>query len=146
MNSKKTMDRKEFFSAIGISAAALGVMSCLGCSKASDNGPSGSAPTAVDFTLDLSSSGNAALTTDGGYLISQGILVARTAAGSYIAVQQSCTHERYPLVYQAGSRRFYCNNHGATFTEKGVVTTGPANRSLAVYNTSLSGTSLRIYS
>jgi cytochrome b6-f complex iron-sulfur subunit len=146
MNSKKTMDRKEFFSAIGISAAALGVMSCLGCSKASDTGPSVSAPTGVDFTLDLASSANAALTTNGGYLVSQGILVARTAAGAYIAVQESCTHESYPLVYQAGGSRFYCNNHGATFTEKGVVTSGPTNRSLALYNTSLSGTSLRIFS
>lgn len=142
------MDRKEFFSAIGVGAAALTMMSCLGCSKGSnsDNGPSTSAPTGVDFTLDLTTSANSALTTNGGYLMSHSILIARTSAGAYIAVQESCTHESYPLIYQAGNSRFYCNNHGATFTEKGVVTGGPTNRSLAVYNTSLSGTSLRIYS
>ncbi|MFA6247723.1 MAG: Rieske 2Fe-2S domain-containing protein [Mucilaginibacter sp.] len=147
MNSKKTMDRKEFFSAIGISAVALTVMGCLGCSKSSNsaNGSS-SAPTGVDFTLDLSASANSALATSGGYLISQGILIARTTAGAYIAVQESCTHQSYPLVYQSGSSQFYCNNHGATFTEKGVVTGGLTNRSLAVYSTSLTGTSLRIYS
>ncbi|MES2063399.1 MAG: Rieske 2Fe-2S domain-containing protein [Bacteroidota bacterium] len=141
------MDRKEFFSAIGISAAALTVMGCLGCSKSSNsaNGPS-SAPTGVDFTLDLSASANSALASNGGYLVSQGILIARTTAGAYIAVQESCTHQSYPLVYQSGSKQFYCNNHGATFTEKGVVTGGPTNRSLVVYNTSLTGTSLRIYS
>ncbi|WP_224746613.1 QcrA and Rieske domain-containing protein [Mucilaginibacter rigui] len=148
MNSKKTMDRKEFFSVIGMSAAALTIMGCLGCSKGSDsaNGPSTPAPTSVDFTLDLSASSNSALATNGGYLVSQGILIARTAAGAYIAVQESCTHQSYPLVYQSGSSQFYCNNHGATFTEKGVVTGGPTNRSLVVYNTSLSGVSLRIYS
>ena len=142
------MDRKEFFCAIGISAAALTVMGCLGCSKTSNssNGPSNTAPTNVDFTLDVSASANAALSKNGGYVVSQNILVARTTAGAYIAVQESCTHENYPLVYQAGSSQFYCNNHGATFTEKGAVTGGPTNRSLTVYNTTLTGTSLRVYS
>lgn len=148
MNSKKTMDRKEFFSAVGIGAASLTILSCLGCSKTSNssNGPSNAAPTNVDFTLDLSASANAALSKNGGYLISQSILVARTATGAYIAVQESCTHQSYPLVYESGSSQFYCNNHGATFTEKGTVTGGPTNRSLTVYNTTLTGTSLRVYS
>jgi cytochrome b6-f complex iron-sulfur subunit len=123
-------------------------MGCLGCSKASNssNGLSNTAPSNVDFTLDISASANAALSKNGGYLLSQNILVARTATGAYIAVQESCTHENYPLVYQAGSSQFYCNNHGATFTEKGAVTGGPANRSLTIYNTALTGISLRVYS
>lgn len=148
MEPKKLMDRKEFFSAIGVTAATFTLFNCIGCSKGSNsaNGPSVTAPSNVDLTIDLSASANAALTKNGGYLISNGILVAKTTAGAYIAVQQSCTHENYPLVYQAGSSRFYCNNHGATFTEKGVVTGGPTNRSLVAYNTSLSGNSLRIYS
>jgi cytochrome b6-f complex iron-sulfur subunit len=141
------MDRKEFFSAIGVSAAAFTVMSCLGCAKNSSSAnPSTSGPTGIDFTLELSAPANAALTTNGGYLISHSVLVARTTTGAYIAVQESCTHESYPLTYQAGSNRFYCNNHGATFTENGTVTGGPTSRSLTVYKTSLSGTSLRIYS
>ncbi|TFF36380.1 QcrA and Rieske domain-containing protein [Mucilaginibacter psychrotolerans] len=141
------MDRKEFLSSMGLGAASLAVMSCFGCGKGSNaTNSSTSAPTGVDFTLDLTASANAALTSNGGYLISHGILVARTSSGAYIAVQESCTHENYPLVYQGGSKRFYCNNHGATFTEKGAVTGGPTSRSLAVYNTTLAGTSLRIYS
>lgn len=64
MNSKKTMNRKEFFCAIDVSAAVLIVMNCLGCSKGSNlaNGPSTPAPTGVDFTLDLTTSANSALT------------------------------------------------------------------------------------
>ena len=142
------MDRKDFFSAIGISAASFAVLSCIGCGKGNNASPvSGvTGPSGVDFTLDLSSSANAALLTNGGYLVSNGLIVAKTNAGAYIAVQQSCTHESYPLVYQGGNQRFYCNNHGATFTEKGVVTSGPASRSLVTYNTALIGTSLRVYS
>ena len=142
------MDRKAFFTLIGGGSASLLVLSCIGCSKSGD--PSSpntvTGPTGVDFTLDLTASANAALLTGGGTLVSQGILVARTTAGAYLAVQQSCTHQNYPLVYQGSSKQFYCNNHGSAFTEKGVVLNSPANRNLTMYNTTLSGTSLRVYS
>lgn len=143
------MDRKDFFKLMGGSAATVLMFNCLGCSKGSSDPGTNSAvtgPTGIDFTLDLSATANASLATNGGYLVSQGVLVARTSAGAYIAVQQSCTHESYALVYQGGSARFYCNNHGSAFTEKGVVVNAPANRNLTVYNTTLTGTSLRVYS
>ncbi|MEO8885130.1 MAG: Rieske (2Fe-2S) protein [Mucilaginibacter sp.] len=141
------MDRKEFLAAIGMSAATLAVISCVGCSK-SGSSPSGSTagPTGVNFTLDLTLASNAALLNNGGYMALNGVLVARTMAGAYIAVQQSCTHENYPLTYQGNSHQFFCNNHGSAFTEAGAVINSPANRSLSVYNTTLTGTSLRIYS
>jgi len=142
------MDRKEFLASIGLGAASFAVLSCLGCSKSSDNSPSGTTagPAGVNFTLDLSASANAALLTNGGYLVSNGVIVARATAGAYIAVQQSCTHQSYGLVYQGSNNRFYCNNHGATFSNSGTVTNGPASRALTVYNTTLTGTSLRVYS
>lgn len=142
------MDRKEFLASIGVSAASFAVLSCLGCSKSSDSSSSGTVngPTGVDFTLDLSSSANAALLSNGGYLVSNGVIVARTTAGAYIAAQHSCTHQSYGLVYQGSNNRFYCNNHGATFSNSGAVTNGPASRALTVYNTTITGTSLRVYS
>lgn len=141
------MDRKEFLAAVGLSAASVAFVNCVGCSKSSDASASGvSGPSNVDFTLDLSASANAVLLTNGGYLSSNGIIVARTTAGVYIAVQQSCTHENYPLVYQSANHRFYCNNHGSYFTEAGVVQAGPAAKSLTTYVTVLTGTSLRIHS
>ncbi|MDB5091709.1 MAG: cytochrome b6-f complex iron-sulfur subunit [Mucilaginibacter sp.] len=143
------MDRKEFLSAIGVSAAAFTVMNCLACSKSSDGSSSGnsvSGPTGVDFTLDLTASANAALLTNGGYMATSGVIVAKTTAGAYIAVQQSCTHESYPLIYQGSSQQFYCNNHGSAFTEAGVVKNSPANRNLTVYHTTLTNNSLRVYS
>jgi len=140
------MDRKEFLSLIGVSAASVALINCVGCSKSSTGPSSTSGPSGVNFTLDLSASANASLLANGGYLVSNGVLVTRTLAGAYIAVQQSCTHQDYPLVYQASSHRFYCNNHGSAFTEAGVVQNTPANRSLTTYNTLLTGTSLKVYS
>ena len=139
------MDRKEFLSLIGVSAASFSVLSCLGgCSKS--DASTGTAPSNVDFTIDLSQSANAALTNNGGYLYRNGIIVAKTSSGNYIAVQQTCTHEAATVVYQPNSHRFYCDRHGATFSETGAVTGGPASRALQQYNTSLNGSMLRVYS
>jgi cytochrome b6-f complex iron-sulfur subunit len=142
------MDRKEFLAAIGMSAATLTMISCIGCSKGSGSASpaSNNAPANVDFTLDLTAAANAALLNDGGYLASNSVLVARTNAGAYIAVQQSCTHESYPLVYQAAGHEFYCNNHGSAFTEAGVVINSPASRNLTVYKTTLTNNLLRVTS
>jgi cytochrome b6-f complex iron-sulfur subunit len=144
------MNRKEFLSLIGVGAGSAALLSCIGCSKSSDGMGGGqnvvNGPTGIDFTLDLALSANAVLLTNGGYLASNGVLVARTNAGAYIAVQQSCTHQNYPLIYNGASDQFFCNNHGSAFTEKGVVLNAPARTNLVVYNTTLTGTSLRIYS
>jgi cytochrome b6-f complex iron-sulfur subunit len=145
----KSISRKEFLSLAGAGAASALLFSCIGCSKNSDGGGGGqnvTGPSGINFTLDLTLSANSALLNNGGYLASQGVLVARTAAGAYIAVQQSCTHQNYPLVYVGSSQEFYCNNHGSAFSEAGVVKNAPANRNLTVYNTTLTGTSLRVYS
>jgi cytochrome b6-f complex iron-sulfur subunit len=141
------MDRKEFLASLGISAASFAIMNCAGCAKNSDGPSSGTTgPTTLNFTLDLNASSNAALLNNGGFLISNDVIVVRKSAGNYIALQRSCTHENYSLTYQPSNSRFYCSNHGATFTESGAVSNGPANRSLSVYKTELTGTNLRVYS
>ena len=133
------MNRKEFLSLVGIGATGVFVASCLSaCKKENSN--------TIDFTLDLSSSANAALTTNGGYLVSQGVIVAKTNAGDYIAVSAACTHEGVNVQFQSSSNRFHCPAHGANFTTTGTVQNGPANSPLTKYNTSLSGNLLRIYS
>jgi cytochrome b6-f complex iron-sulfur subunit len=138
------MERKEFLSLLGLSASAM-VMSCIGCSKNSNSGSS-TPPSNVDFTLDLSQSANASLNTNGGFIYQNGIIIARTLTGAFIAVQQICTHENFSITYQASNHRFYCSGHGGTFSETGQVTGGPPPASLRKYNTSLNGNMLRIYS
>jgi cytochrome b6-f complex iron-sulfur subunit len=140
------MDRKDFLSQVGVGAAAFLAPICLGgiagCGKSSkDSTPS--APSNVDFTLDVSSG---ALASNGGYLVSQGILVARTNSGTFLAVSAACTHEGTTVNYNAANNNFVCPNHGAKFSSSGMVTLGPATTNLKSYNTSLTNSTLRIYS
>jgi cytochrome b6-f complex iron-sulfur subunit len=139
------MDRKDFLATIGMSAATLALISCAGCKKES-TGNTVTGPTGIDFTIDLTLAANAALLNNGGYLAVNKVLVARSTTGAYIAVQQSCSHENYPLIYQGSANHFYCNNHGSAFSEIGAVLNSPANRNLTVYKTTLTGNTLRIYS
>lgn len=145
MSLNKTIDRKEFFTALGLSSAALALI-CTGCAG-NNTGAAGSRAAVVpglDFTLDLNAPANAALKTNGGFLVHNTILVARTSAGNFIAVQQACTHQGSALAYQSDDHQFYCSAHGSTFSDKGTVINGPAEISLASYKTTLSGSSLRI--
>jgi cytochrome b6-f complex iron-sulfur subunit len=138
------MNRKEFLSTLGLGTAAVACSYCLnGCSPL--NNPI-TAPTNVDFTLDLTAPANAALKTNGGYLYSGGIIVARTVSGTYVAVSQICTHAGGTVQYVSGANSFYCPNHGSSFATNGSVINGPATSSLTAYHTSLTGTSLRVYS
>ncbi|SDM12507.1 cytochrome b6-f complex iron-sulfur subunit [Daejeonella rubra] len=141
------MDRKEFLAGLGISAASFTLLNCAGCAK-SEEGPSSvlSGPVNVNFTLDLNASANASLLNNDGFLISNDVIVVRKSTGNFIAVQRSCTHENYSLTYQSSNSRICCSNHGATFSEGGTVSNGPASRSLSVYKTELTGTILRVYS
>ncbi len=140
------MDRKDFLNSIGMSAAAFALINCIGCKKSTELTTETLGPTGINFTLDLGLAANSALMKNGGSLISNGIIVAKTNLGSFIAVQRSCTHENYSLTYQSSNKRFYCPNHGATFSETGSVTNGPASSSLTAYKTELTGNLLRIYS
>jgi cytochrome b6-f complex iron-sulfur subunit len=138
------MDRKEFLSTLGLGAAALACSYCLSGCKPLDNPIT--APTNVDFTLDLTNSSNASLNKNGGYVYQDGVIVARTSSGSYVAVSQTCTHAGGTVEYMASTNRFYCPNHGSNFATDGSVVNGPASSPLARYTTVLTGTSLRVHS
>lgn len=138
------MDRKEFLKQLGLTSAVIFTGACLGgCSK---DGSKPSPPSSVDFTLNLSDSVNAALNTAGGFIYKNGIIIAKTLSGSFIAVSQACTHEGGTVQFQANNNRLVCPLHGAMFQVDGTVLAGPARTPLTVYKTSLTGTSLRIFS
>jgi len=138
------MNRKQFLSTVGLGAAAVACSYCLGGCKPLDNPIT--APTSVDFTLDLTSPANAALTKSGGYLYQGGVIVARTTSGAFVALSQTCTHAGGTVVYNSSSNLFYCPNHGSNFTTTGAVSNGPATSPLHQYVTVLSGNSLRVHS
>lgn len=138
------MDRTEFIRLMGAGAGALALAGCLGgCKKEEDDPPP---LLTVDFTLDLTQPANSALNTNGGFLRTQGVIVARTLGGSYIAVAAACTHQGTAVDYNANAHQFHCPNHGSNFTEAGAVVNGPAGRALQQMNTSLDGDNLRVWS
>jgi cytochrome b6-f complex iron-sulfur subunit len=135
------MERKEFLALVGTSIAAITIGSCIaGCSKQSTT----PAAPSVNFTLNLTDPANSALATNGGYVYSNGVIVARTMGGAFIAVSQTCTHQGATVVYQGSGNMFYCPAHGSTFNSGGAVTGGPAPSALKVYTTQLSGSSLHV--
>lgn len=142
------MERKSFLNLVGVGSVSFLATVCLGaCSKAGIGNTNISTPPAgIDFTLDLSLPANAALANPGGYLYSNGIIVAHALSGGYLAVSQACTHQGVTVQYVGTNKEFYCPSHGAVFSETGAVTGGPANGSLMKYQTSLSGTMLRVFS
>jgi cytochrome b6-f complex iron-sulfur subunit len=132
----KTITRKEFIEQVGIGSALLFVGACAGSCKKSTTA------TSVNFTVDVSSG---PLAANGGSLIENGVIVARTSSGTYIAVSATCTHQGETLGFSS-SNTFVCPLHGATFDTSGGVINGPATTALQKYNTALTGTSLRVYS
>ena len=137
------MKRKEFLSSLGIGAAALTCAYCFGSCK---NDNPASAPSNADFTLDLTQSANSSLNSNGGYLYHNGVIVARTNSGAYVAVSSTCTHAGGTVFYNASTNLFHCPNHGSNFATDGSVVNGPAGSPLAKYNTSLNANLLRVYS
>jgi cytochrome b6-f complex iron-sulfur subunit len=143
------MKRQEFFTALGVSAGTLIFAPFLtSCSKDSTmtTDPPVVGGGAVDFTLDLTLPANSALNTNGGSLMSNSIIVARTSAGSYVAVASACTHQGFTLAFDNPNNQFHCANHGSNFAVTGAVINGPATVALKSYNTTLTGTSLRVFS
>jgi cytochrome b6-f complex iron-sulfur subunit len=150
------MERKDFIEQVGLSGAAILIFGCMqSCSKsdgASTNtntgaGSGGNNTSTVDFTIDISKSPYDALKINGGFYVdpATNIIIVKTTSGEIIAVSSICTHQQASIVYQANSNRFYCAAHGSVFTTTGSVTTGPATTALKKYQTTLTGTMLRVF-
>lgn len=141
------MERNEFLRLLGTAGIAV----CAGCSlescsSSSDPSPS-TGPTGIDFTLDLTASANAALLIDGGFVYKSGVIVVCLSASLqvYTAVSQACTHQGTTIGFDVANGNFLCPNHGSRFSTAGAVVNGPATASLKKYNTSLTGTNLRVF-
>ncbi|OJV21304.1 MAG: (2Fe-2S)-binding protein [Dyadobacter sp. 50-39] len=160
MNSieKGSMKRGDFLRGLGLSASTLMAYWCLGttmtaCGSSDDPTPnpdpdpnpgtgtgiSGTTTgTAINFTVDMTNSNTSKLKTNGNYIITGDVLVARTTAGSYVALSKICTHEGNPVAYRSSSNDIFCQSHGSTFSIAGAVTNGPAAVSLKTYTVTVS--------
>jgi cytochrome b6-f complex iron-sulfur subunit len=73
-----------------------------------------------------------------------GIIIARTNSGTFLAVSSTCTHEGVTLNYDKSGNQFVCPRHNSQFTSTGTVISGPAPSNLKQYQTTLSGTTLTV--
>ena len=125
-----------------ISAAVVtgSIATLLDACKKEDN--STTAPKA-DFTLDLTSSSNAALLHSGGSVISNQVVVINNN-GTYVALSDICTHQSCALSYNSAASKLTCHCHGSAFSLSGSVLNGPASSSLKQYSVTQSGNTLHI--
>lgn len=138
--------RKDFLKRMGLSASAIVATYCLGglaTSCKSDNTTAGD----VDFTLDLTSSAASSLSSVGGWLKTNGVVIAHVDTDTYVAVTQVCSHEgKSKVTYRASNEDFYCTEHGARFDLNGKGLNSNGSKGIHVYNTSIDGDILRVYS
>ena len=135
------MNRKDFIKT-SCAICGLGVAGMTtflqSCKKTSTDAP------AVNFTLDLTSSANAALTNVGGYVYNSGVIVAKTAASTYTALSQACTHQGCTVSYTTSGNKFSCPCHGGTYDVSGNVLSGPPPSALKKYTITQSGNILTV--
>ena len=136
------MDRSEFLAKIGLSASSLLLLTCLGGCEKAENVPA--APTNVNISLDLTLATYTALNSPGGYIYINGIIVAQTVSGTFLAVSQYCTHQGANVFYQSSTNSFYCPSHGSNFNTNGGVASGPASTPLRGYKVVHTGNTLTI--
>jgi nitrite reductase/ring-hydroxylating ferredoxin subunit len=138
--------RNDFLKSLGLKGASLMAIYCgasalSSCQNESEVAPSGT----VDFTLDLTNASYSALNTVGKYITINKVVIARVSATSFAAVTQICSHEGQAQVMYNGSG-FSCPVHGASFSITGTRTNNVSSKDIAVYKTSLTNTSLRVFS
>ena len=146
------MERREFLESLGIGAAFVLTATCLQSCKKDEPTPATTTPTnpttgtGVDFTLNLDDASNAALKKNGGYVISNEVVVARDINGNYVAVTQVCSHQGFKQVkFDGAKNEFMCSQHGARFSTVGSGLNGEGSGGLTVYKTALTGSSLRVF-
>jgi cytochrome b6-f complex iron-sulfur subunit len=133
------MNRLNFLKKMGLSGAAL--MAVLTSCQEKEITPTGP----VDFDVDLTDIANAPLFRPGGYIVRNGVVVARQNHSKFVAVTQTCSHERLQQVtFQNGE--FYCTAHGARFDTLGKGLNEEGKRGLIVYKIEQTGATLRVYS
>ncbi len=141
----ESISRYEFLRKIGFGGSALLAALCFGTSSCKEeiSNSSGS----KDFTIDLNQAAFSKLKTPGQFVIEQEVVIACTAAGTYAAVTVICSHEgQKQVAYRSGSNDFRCSAHGAIFDVQGKGKSGPSSAGLRTYNTSLNGSTLRVFS
>ena len=145
------MERKQFLKSLGAGAAFALTFPCLhGCSSDGGeeliDGDIVEEPTGIDFRIDLTTEEASKLSENGGFILKNLVVIAKNANGEFVAVSQICAHQGYDQVrYNMEQENFYCNVHGAKYSQRGLPVNTVTNNSLKVYNVELTANVLRIF-
>jgi cytochrome b6-f complex iron-sulfur subunit len=137
------MERKNFlkvtFALCGLSVIPAAILES--CTKAST-----AAPSNVNFTLDLTSSANAALNAVGGSMVINNVLVIRTSTSTFVALSAVCTHQGCTVGYDSNAKDIACPCHGGVFNMSGGVVSGPPPSALTTYTVTQNGNVITVQS
>jgi Rieske Fe-S protein len=140
------ISRKQFLKDLGLSSSALWAVYCsvsLSACKNEDANMTPNVNTKLSFSLNLSDQAYANLKTNGGYVVVNDVVIAKTITGTFVAVSRICSHQaNKAIVYNAGE--FFCTVHGSRFSESGKVIGGPAINNILQYQVVLLSNTLTI--
>ena len=146
MATSSEMNRHEFLRLFGLGATALFASACVGGCGSTASDPVAGAGN-VDFVVDLAAASSAPLNDAAvGYIYNatRDVIVAKTAAGDFVALQAPCPHLGTSVYFLQSQNHFICPNHYAYFDTRGAVLGGPAPRGLKAYTVVQNGTRLRV--
>ena len=139
--STHNLNRHEFLRKLGFAGSALAAVYFGAHLQSCTNDRVNPAPT--NLTLDLTDAANSALKSNGGYVIKEGVVIAKSNKGEYIAATLTCSHEgKNQITYQTD--HFYCTAHGAKYENTGKGLNSEGKKGIAVYTTSLAGNILTV--
>jgi nitrite reductase/ring-hydroxylating ferredoxin subunit len=146
MKKKEVINRNQFLSKLGLGTGAIMATYCLGSLISCDDDDDYIGGE-VDFTLDLDDSAYDALNALGGYMRINKVVIAAVSEGTFVAVTQICSHQGAEnITFRSLNNDLYCTQHGAIFDLDGKGLNSNGSKGILIYNTSLSGTLLRVYS
>lgn len=142
------MERDEFLKSFGLGLALVCTGTCFqACKKGGNDPDDDDGGGSNSITADISS-----LTAVGNQTTVSGVLIFRVAEGSqnssFVATEAICPHQGGTLSWLQTNNRIQCGLHQAQYSASGSVLSQPvgggSTRTLKIYTTSLSGSTLTI--
>lgn len=139
------MDRKNFISLVGNTAAGVCICSLASCYKQTTVPPDASSKLNIDLRNQLRNVGD--------YINKGSLIVIRIGTGNnigaFMVLDTVCPHAGYTVQYHqdpgnVAKGSFICPGHGSTFDQVGTLTGGPSPNSLRRYAFAVNGNELII--
>jgi cytochrome b6-f complex iron-sulfur subunit len=132
------MNRSQFLKSLGFFGVTLiaAFMSC----QSGEVAP----VSPVDFDIDLNAFENIPLTRNGGYIVKNGVIVARVKPTYFVAVASTCSNDGQQMQFR--NNEFYCPLASTRFDLSGRCLNDSNSKSLTTYKVEQKGSLLRIHS